>query len=417
MIDYSQALERVLAKTRPLGTECVPLGRCLGRSLAEHIVATEPAPRFDQSNVDGFGVRARDVSRAAPDHPIILPIVGIVPAGSSRLPRLASRTAIKIFTGAPVPTGVDAVVMKEDCVEENGSVRITVPPAKGDNIRPRGVEYKKGTRILSRGTRIHPATLGALASLGRATVSVFVKPRVAVIVTGDELVLPGRELKLGQIYESNSFSLLAALSTVGIEGVRLLRVKDHPGRLLEALRTQLNESDVVLTVGGISVGEFDFVKQAAGELGVKTVFWRVAMKPGMPSYFGVRKPEARTEERSGLSHIKYLFGLPGNPASALVGFLELVRPGLLRMMGEPEFEPLRFPALLGAEYRKSADRLHWVWGKLRRTDDRLYALPLEQQASHMGSRPAVADCLIEIPATATVVERDANVWVQPLSFP
>ena len=418
MITYAQALGLLQRHLHPLPANRRPLELAGGHFLAQEVRARGPAPRFDQSNVDGYGVYVEDVIEATRNSPACLPLAGTLAAGGIGKRRLKRGTTMKLFTGAPVPQGVEAVIMKEFCTEQDGQVRIGTTAEKGENVRRRGEEFKKGARLLAAGTRVTPPVVGLLAALGYALVRVHPKPTVSVIVTGDELVPPGKVVRAGQIYESNSYALRAALEYLGIDPVRVLCLRDDLAQLSRALTAALADSDVILTVGGMSVGEFDFVKEAARGAGIDQVFWRVAIKPGMPSFFGVyqRASSGRTGKAAPKLKKRWLFGLPGNPVSALVAFHQLVRPGLYRLMGAATPQPAVYPASLKVGIEKKPGRLEWVRGKLRRTGDQLYATPTEGQKSHMSSGLAAADCLIELPAETGAVSAGQAVWVIPLSW-
>ncbi len=409
MVPFQEALTMVLRHARPLEVISVPLMQAFGYCLAEPLVAQMDQPPFDNSAVDGFGVRVDDVALASPDHPVRLPLVATVRAGQTTGVELAPGTAIKILTGAQLPAGVEAVVMREHCRELPREVVVMQAVDPGEHIRRRGFEFRQGDLALSNGERVTPAVMGMLATLGYTTVSVHRKPNVALIITGNELVQPGHALAAGQIYDSNSFSLLSALHGMGIEACRLAHAQDHPDAIRTELAAALQMADVVMTVGGVSVGDYDFVREVCGTLGIKAECWRVAIKPGKPFYFGIAPGAAPDEE-------KLVFGLPGNPVSALLTFLKFVRPALQAMLGLGEITHPTLTATLTAPMRKKAGRLEFVRGVAAMIDERLVVTPTTGQDSHMLSGLAQANCLIHFPPTAQFRASGEQVTIEILEW-
>jgi len=419
MISYEEALARVLRNARPLSSVRVRLEDALGCYLAENIRAREPVPLFNQSAMDGFGVRASDVAETRADSPARLRVAGMVRAGDDPRRPLRSGTAVRIFTGAKVPPGVQAVVVQESCEMAGGEVLVRESVPAGKNIRRKGEEIRRGARVLSAGTRITPPVIGLLATLGYSSFLVHRKPRVTLLVTGNELVALGRPLRPGRIRDSNSHALAAALKDTGIEEVAVRRVRDDASSLRQALMAALQDSDFVLTSGGVSVGEYDLVKDAALSAGVRTVFWKVAMKPGMPNYFGVWDRGSRRARASGKKAAPgktLLFGLPGNPVSALVSYHQFVRPALLKMSGQRASPRFVFPVALEKDVNKRAGRAEFVRGVVRVNNGALCVVPTDQQGSHMLSGLASANCLIHLASEATLVEHGQQVPVELLSW-
>jgi molybdopterin molybdotransferase len=313
-------------------------------------------------------------------------------------------TAARILTGGVLPAGADAVVMQEDTIVRDGHLVVDRPVERGANVRRRGGEFRRGMKILPSGTVVSPAVIGLLAAMGRRHVRVFSRPRIAVLVTGDELRPVGRGLPRGGIYDSNSAALVSALRTLGLDAMRTERQKDDPAKLRSTLKRMLREADVVITTGGVSVGDRDYVKDVLGSLGVRTVFWAIAIRPGKPNYFGMYGQ-------------KLVFGLPGNPVSVLVSFLQLVRPALLKMMGSTRSEPCIVPARLGSSLKKKPGRLEFVRGTI--ANDRageLIAFPLKGQDSHMLGAMANADCLLLFPAEKSEMTEGETVQVSLLRW-
>ncbi|OFW61279.1 MAG: hypothetical protein A2133_11000 [Actinobacteria bacterium RBG_16_64_13] len=319
MISIDEARARVLAEALPLSLEARPLAEVLGAVLGGEIVAAHSVPPFDNSGMDGFAVRAGDTVEATPERPVRLTVAETIPAGTMAGRVVQPGEAAKIMTGAPVPGGADAVVQVEVTQETQGQVLVFEAAKRGKNIRRAGEDVMAGDRVLKAGSVLNPAEIGLLASLGLATVQVHRRPRIAIVSTGSELVEVDQPLGHGQIHNSNSYSLRAQCQQVGIEPYALGIVADDYEATKRLIEKGL-EYDVLLTSGGVSVGQFDFIKDVQDELGVERRLWGVAMKPGKPLVFGVRD---RT----------LVFGLPGNPVSAMVSFELFVRPALLRLMG------------------------------------------------------------------------------------
>jgi molybdopterin molybdotransferase len=320
MLTLDEALARLLSAIRPLAeTERVSTFEALGRVLAEGVCSALDVPPQDNTSMDGYAVRCADVPAAG----TVLTIGQRIPAGHVGQP-LQPGTAARIFTGAQVPTGADAIVMQEQCEAQGERVRIDAAPQPGQWIRRRGEDVTKGTEVLPRGARLTPQALGLAASVGAATLLVARRPRVAVFSTGDELVMPGEPLKPGAIYNSNRFTLRGLIQAAGCECNDLGIVPDKLEATRAALRRAALGNDLIVTSGGVSVGEEDHLRpavQAEGQLDL----WQIAIKPGKPLAFGqVRRADD--------SHAWFM-GLPGNPVSSFVTFLLAVRPVLLALQG------------------------------------------------------------------------------------
>lgn len=413
MISYDDARATILGSVQPLPKTRVRLEKLLGMVLGEAVQASHDLPLFDNSAVDGYGVSLADVRGAHEAAPVALPVCSEIRAGDEGLENLPSSAAVKIFTGAVVPVGVDAVVMRENCIEENGRVKILKEPKAGENIRRRGEEFLRGQEILPDGVRISPAVIGLLASLGQASFMVHKKPTVAVITTGSELVKPGKALTLGKIYDSNSFALKAACDALGIEDFLPLSCREDINETRKVLGLGLDFADLVITVGGLSAGDHDYVKQVYEELGVKTLIYKIAMKPGKPVYFGTATHRRKHK-------IQYAFGLPGNPVSALLAFNQLVKPAIMKLMGQENAlygnSVSQLKAKLSRDLRKAAGRTEFVRAVVSTSGGELYAHPTAGQDSHMMGGLSLANGLIVFPQDAEHLPQGSMVNVELLNW-
>ncbi len=349
MITYREALARVLDAVAPLPPRRVPLGEALGRVAAEDVVAADPVPPFTNSGMDGFAVRAADVAGAREDAPAVLRVLADLPAGQVATGDVTPGTAMRIMTGAPVPGGADAIVPVEWTTAAADRVAVRRPVRPGANVRPAGEDVPAGERVVARGAVLRPGDIGVLAEVGCAAVAVVPRARLAVITTGDELVDAAARPGPGQIRDSNLHAVGAQAAAFGAAGVAFPRVPDRRADLEQALRQAAAAADAIVTTGGISMGEFDCVKDALEALGAERVFWRVAQKPAGPLGFW---------RLGGVP----VFGIPGNPVAAMIVMEEYVRPTLRRMMALPRlFRPER-RALLEApwERRQADDRMHFL---------------------------------------------------------
>lgn len=327
MISVHDALTTILETVPSLAGERTSLLQAVGRVLAEDIHSEREVPPFANSAMDGYAVRWEDIADTTPDQPIALDVIEVIQAGAVPREAVTTGTASKIMTGAVVPHGADTVIRVEDTGEHDGRVWIKRQERTGAHIRESGEDIHRGQIVLEKGRVLRPADMGLLASVGRGFVLVRQRPRVAILSTGNELVEVDESLRPGQIVNSNAYALAAAVQEAGGQPVPLPIARDT----LAEIRVALNEAvrhDIVLSTGGVSVGDFDFVKEAMDELGVRRLFWQVAQKPGKPLTFGLLRE-------------KPYFGLPGNPVSALVCFYLYVRPALGKMMGQSKlFSPI-----------------------------------------------------------------------------
>jgi molybdopterin molybdotransferase len=411
MLPFADALRKILEHCHALPATTVPLNKLNGSVTAEGAKTLFPLPRFDNSAVDGYGVKIADLEKASPSAPTKLKIIGEIAAGQSGNLELAqSGTAIRIFTGARVPDSVEAVVMREYCDETDGHVCIECRAENGANIRKRGTEFAQDVEVIKARTRITPPIVGLLATLGHANFSVHKKPTVSLVITGDELIQPGSAITDTQIYDSNSFALEAALNDLGITECKKFYARDDRRQTREAFAKALLDSDVVLSSGGVSVGDKDYVKEILEELNVETVFWRIAIKPGKPVFFG-------TYEKSVSNQRGLVFGLPGNPVSVLVTYHQLVKPALLRLMGHLETTNQDQTVVLKGVLKKKAGRLDFIRAKTQVNNDGVIsAVPSSKQGSHMMTGLANADCLIHFDKDAEQLLDGEKITSTPINW-
>ena len=386
MHTLEQARAEMLKVIAPLPAETAPLAQAAGRVLAAEVRAAVDLPRFDNSAMDGYAVRAVDAGKGAK-----LRCIGEVPAGSSFENEVGARECVRIFTGSPMPAGANAVVMQEDTQVDGSEIEITDGAKPFEHVRLRGEDVKE-TEIIGRGgERLHAGRLQLLGSAGVAEVSVHRKPIVAVLATGDELREPGEDLGAGGIHESNRLALAELIRQCGAAPRVQPLVRDSMEVTMAALQTAFAECDAVVTSGGVSVGEHDYVKAAFEKLGGSLDFWRVKIKPGKPFVFGrlANKP---------------LFGVPGNPVSALVTFLVLVRPALMQLQGAADLELPAHPGVLADPLTNRGDRRHFM---RVRVDAKGTVHATGLQASHAVGSLGQANGLVDVPAETNLAEGDA----------
>ena len=353
MLSFDEALGKLLAAAQPVEEiRHLPLLATAGRVLAHPQTSTVAAPPLDNSSMDGYAVRACDITAVG----VRLPVSQRIPAGSVGTPLLPG-TAARIFTGAPIPTGADAVVMQERCVAEGQSVSINHQPKSGENIRRAGEDIEIGAQILPAGIRLRPQDVALASSAGLPELPVYRRLRVGIFFTGDELCQPGEPLPPGAIYNSNRYALGTLLEALNCEVRDLATVPDNLEATRDALRRAATDNDLIITSGGVSVGEEDHVKpavEAEGQLDM----WKIAIKPGKPLAFGeVRRPG----EGNGKA---WFIGLPGNPVSAMVTFMMLVRPFILRLQGINEVQPQTFTLKADFDWTKPDQRTEFLRARM-----------------------------------------------------
>jgi len=370
------------------------------RVIGEDVFAPHNIPSADNSAMDGYAVRHIDTKGATQDKPLQLKIIEDIPAGKVALKKIKKGEAARIMTGAVIPEGADAIIRQEDTKKNGKTVIIYTSAKKGTNIRFAGEDVQKGDLIVHRGSALRPADIGMLAALGKAFVSVYQKPRVAIMSTGDELVDIETNPPLGKIINSNSYSLAAQVLECGGIPVMLGISKDKKIDLQEKFKTALH-ADVIISSGGVSVGDYDFVKDVMGEIGNAMHFWQVAMRPGKPLAFGAIE---------GIP----LFGLPGNPVSAMVSFEQFVRPSLLKMQGHTKLFRQTAKAICADEFQKSAGFKHFVRAIVRKEKDQYIASVTGDQGSGILKSMVMANALIVMGENETRIKKGAQVSIQLL---
>lgn len=407
-MSVSEAQEAILRFTPVLGAETVSARDAQDRVLAEAVVSERTLPPADSSAMDGFAVRRGDLAGASASSPVVLSVAFEVAAGAQTDRALGAHQAARIFTGAPVPSGADAVVRQEDTDTRAGAeVAFRVQPTARDHIRDAGEDLRVGDRVLEPGRLLRSAQLGLLASLGRSVVAVHQKPRVAILSGGDELVEPDGDPSGGRIVSSNSYTLAAQCREIGAEPIYLGIARDDPADIEAHLRAGLR-ADCIVSSAGVSVGDHDHVRAVLETLGWSLDFWGVHMKPGYPLAFGGFGTDP--EDRRPL-----VFGLPGNPVSASVTFDQFVRPALRKMMGHKTLFRPTIHARLAEALTKKAGRLHFVRVRLERDESgEIVAASTGSQSSGVLTSLSLAQGLLIFPAEATSLARGQSVIVQVL---
>ncbi len=396
MISVQEAKAHVKASTRVLVAESKAITDAVGYVLAEDVVSPLSLPSFRQSSMDGYAVHHADIRQVGTR----LPVVAESQAGTSTPLVLQRGTAIHILTGAPVPDGATAVVMREKAERTGDDISIQMYPVpEGKDVRSVGQQIRQGDIGMPKDTYLTPGSVGFLCGMNVQTVKVYRKPSVGVLVTGDELIQPGSDLGFGQVYEASSSMLTAVLKAEGIPEVGVRYVPDNHEATRQALRELTEQYDVVLTTGGVSVGQYDFVGTSLGEIGVKTIFYKVRQRPGKPLYFG-RKGET------------LVFGLPGNPAATLVCYYQYVLPALRLMYGRADCFLPTFQLPITHAFSFQGERDEFL--KAIATTESI--TPLEGQESFVLRSFAIANALIYLPSTQNSVQPGDRVEAHLLPF-
>lgn len=399
LVTVETAVDIIMHSIRPLPAETIPLSSAGGRVLSGNIVAAVDIPGYDNSAMDGFAVRAADVAGATRERPVSLRITGEIRAGGGAPPRLdASGSTVRIMTGAPIPPGADAVVMVEDTAERDDVADIYAPVDAGANIRRAGEDIPSGRIVLLKGDRLRSSEIGLLASLNIAEVSVARRPRVAVISTGDEVTEVGEPLRPGTVRNSNAYILGEELRRCGAEATYLGIARDDSivtGDLIEKALAY----DCIVTTGGVSMGEYDFVRDTLAAMGFDILIETIRMKPGKPCVFG----------RKGST---LFFGLPGNPVSTQVSFLQFVRPAVLSLMGARRIAKPVVLATLDEAINKKPDRTHFIRGVFTVEDGEFRVRTTGPQGSGILTSMSEANCLIILPVNTSHAAPGDRVTIQ-----
>jgi len=398
MISVEEARNKILDAISPLGLEKVNILDALGRVIGEDVYAGRAIPPKDNSAMDGYALRAEDTRGASVESPVRLAVVEDIPAGAVPRKRVGPGEAARIMTGAPIPEGADAVVRMEDTWEEDPRVAIVVEAQKDQDIRHAGEDVHHGEKVISKGEIIRPAEVGMLASLGRSFIFVHQRPLVAVVATGDELVDIDEPPSEWKIISSNSYSLAALVRESGAVLLQIGIARDNREDLVAKFRAAMR-ADLIVSSGGVSVGDYDLVKEIMQEVGNAMQFWQVAMKPGRPLAFGA------------LGDVPTV-GLPGNPVSSMVSFELFIRPAILKMLGHEKLFRRTVRACLGEEIVKKKGIRHFIRARIRREGEDYAVVTTGEQGSGILKSMVRANGLIVLPEEATVARAGDMVTVQ-----
>ncbi len=401
MITVAAATEEILENIKPLGLERVNLFASLGRVLGEDVVAWRDIPPKNNSAMDGYAVRWQDTADASAEHAVVLEVIEDIPAGAIPQKSILPGQAARIMTGAPLPVGADAIVKMEDTVKDGKRVKIKAAVPAGQDIRYAGEDVRAGEVVIPKGSIVRPAGIGMLASLGRSFVSVYQRPLVAVLATGDELVDIDETPSPWKIVNSNSYSLAALAMDCGASIMQMGIARDKREDLIATFQSAMR-ADIIISSGGVSVGDYDLVKEIMQEVGSRMQFWQVAMRPGKPLAYGR------------IGDVP-LFGLPGNPVSSMISFEEFVRPAILKMMGHRNLFRKMVPAILKEDVEKRKGLTHFVRALVTAGSDGYVASTTGEQGSGILKSMVRANGLIVLPADDTVlVKAGTKVKVQLL---
>ncbi|MEN6318845.1 MAG: gephyrin-like molybdotransferase Glp [Syntrophaceae bacterium] len=398
MISVEEALQQILGAIVPLGQEKVSILDSLGRVIGVDVSANRNLPPKDNSNMDGYAVRWEDTRGVSIKKPAVLKVIEDIPAGTIPRKSISTGEASRIMTGAPLPEGADAVVKLEDTKKDGGNVKVFVEAKQGQDIRFAGEDVRDGDVVISQGDVIRPAEIGMLAALGRSFISVYQRPMVAVLATGDELVDIDEEPAPWQIISSNSYSTVARVIECGGIPLQIGIAKDTREDLVSKYNAALR-ADIIVSSGGVSVGDYDLVKDVMQEAGNQIHFWQVAMRPGKPFAFG---------SIDGVP----LFGLPGNPASSMVAFEQFVRPSILKMMGHKNLFRRIVRATIREDITKKKGTRHFIRARVSYEDGGYFASTTGEQGSSILMSMVMANGLVILPANAEYVKKGEEVSVQ-----
>jgi molybdopterin molybdotransferase len=398
MISVEDALNQILEVIVPLGREKVSILDSIGRVIGEDIYANRNIPPKDNSAMDGYAVRWEDTRGASISRPVILKVIEDIPAGTIPRKNIASGESSRIMTGAPIPDGANAIVRVEDTEKDGQRVKVFVKAKEGQDIRHAGEDVTEGELVISQGDVIRPAEIGMLAALGRSFVSVYQRPLIAVVATGDELVDIDENPTSWQIISSNSYSIAAQIIDCGAISLQIGIAKDNRDDLVSKFTAALR-ADIIVSSGGVSVGDYDLVKDVMNEVGNEMKFWQVAMRPGKPLAFG---------SMGGIP----VFGLPGNPVSSMVSFEQFVRPSILKMMGHKNLFRRIVKATLKDDITKKKGTRHFIRALVNYENGRYFTTTTGEQGSGILKSMVMANGLIILPEYARSVKRGEEVSIQ-----
>jgi molybdopterin molybdotransferase len=400
MITVAEAIEQILQTINPLGLERVNILDALGRVLGEDITAGRNIPPKDNSAMDGYALRFQDTIGASPHQPVLLEVMEDIPAGAIPQKSIAAGQSARIMTGAPLPVGADAVLKMEDTKKDGQKIKIMAEAKSGQDIRWTGEDVREGELVIPRGTIVRPAGIGMLASLGRSFISVYQRPLIAVLATGNELVDIDESPSPWKIINSNSYSLASQALDCGALVMQMGIAKDQREDLLARFQAAMR-ADVIISSGGVSVGDYDLVKDIMQEVGSRMQFWQVAMRPGKPLAFGR------------IGNIP-MFGLPGNPVSSMISFEQFIRPAILKMMGHQEIFRRTVRAVLQENIEKRKGFTHFIRALVKAGAGGYTVSSTGEQGSGILKSMVRANGLIVLPEDVDKVKSGTEVMVQLL---
>lgn len=399
MLSVKEAQEKVLSCSIKHKIKKVSLLDSLGLVLAENMISEDFIPAYDNSAMDGFAVKAVDIVGADKNYPIKLKLIKEdLPAGKIPENKLESGYCVQIMTGAPIPEGSDCVVMKEDAIKEGKDVLIFRECKQGENVRYKGEDIKKGDVVIKKGKKIFPGDIGVMASIGRSEILVNFPPTVGILATGSELVEIHEKLETGKVRDSNSYSLSAQIKEAGACSERYGIVRDDKEILKKKIRETLSDCDILLLTGGVSVGDYDFVKEILGELDAEFVFWRVNQRPGKPLAFLTYKD-------------KFIFALPGNPVSVMVCFELYVRPLIKKIMGDKKLHRDTITARASSDFKHIVGRTDFIRVKIEKVENYTYFKSTGMQGSGILMSMSEADGLAVFPEEIGDIEKNTEIEV------
>ncbi len=401
MISVSEAKRLILENSQIFSPTRNSLSESLGLVLAEDVFSKDNIPFADNSAMDGYAVKFEDTKNASKENPVKLRISEVVAAGHSTNQVLQNGEVVKIMTGAPIPNGADSVVIVEQTEKNGDEVSIFREAKNGENIRRAGEDISVGMQVLEKGKIISSADLGVLASVGNAKPLSFRKPKIAVLATGDEIISPEGPLILGKVRNSNEFTLCGLVEEFGGKAISFGIGKDSKPKLTKQICEALETSDILVTSGGVSMGDFDFVQEVFPEIGVEIVFHKINVKPGKPVLFGTFGE-------------KLVFGLPGNPVSSMVSFLKFVVPAMKKMSGNANFSLPQVQARFVGSFRKRDSKTHFLRGILEKSENGFSVSLTGRQGSGILRSMSLANCLIEVGETQSEIEEGEVVSIQVL---